>query len=82
MVVPLASAEDMSLTRVIDGDTVEVVQGSAVETIRLLGVDTPERGQHARCWIERLMAEANPFAHGFHGAMVKARLTTGKVRIA
>lgn len=33
------------LSRVIDGDTIEVLIGSATETVRYIGVDTPERGQ-------------------------------------
>ncbi len=30
------------VTRVVDGDTIEVRVGGAVETVRLLGIDTPE----------------------------------------
>lgn len=33
------------LIRVVDGDTIEVLIGSATETVRYIGVDTPERGQ-------------------------------------
>lgn len=39
--------------RVIDGDTI-VVGG---ETIRLVGIDTPEMPSHARCWGEALAGE-------------------------
>ncbi len=33
------------VTRVVDGDTVEVSRADVVERVRLLGIDTPERGQ-------------------------------------
>lgn len=33
------------LSRVVDGDTIEVLIGSTTETVRYIGVDTPERGQ-------------------------------------
>lgn len=34
--------EPMVVTRVLDGDTIQVRQGDRVLTVRLLGVDTPE----------------------------------------
>lgn len=33
------------VTRVVDGDTVEVSRDGVVERVRLLGIDTPERGE-------------------------------------
>ena len=33
------------VTQVVDGDTVEVSRDGVVERVRLLGIDTPERGQ-------------------------------------
>ena len=33
------------VTQVVDGDTIEVSRDGVVERVRLLGVDTPERGQ-------------------------------------
>jgi micrococcal nuclease len=36
------NSERISVKRVIDGDTIVVVQGSKQEKVRLLGVDTPE----------------------------------------
>lgn len=33
------------VTRVVDGDTIEVSRDGVVERVRLLGIDTPERGQ-------------------------------------
>ena len=32
------------MTRVVDGDTLDVTDGAASETVRILGIDTPERG--------------------------------------
>jgi micrococcal nuclease len=37
-----AEAEDGTVTRIIDGDTLEISYNSTVETIRLLNIDTPE----------------------------------------
>jgi endonuclease YncB( thermonuclease family) len=33
------------VTQVVDGDTIEVRRDGVVERVRLLGIDTPERGQ-------------------------------------
>lgn len=33
------------VTRVVDGDTIEVSRDGVVERVRLLGIDTPERGE-------------------------------------
>jgi micrococcal nuclease len=33
------------LSRVVDGDTIEVLIGATTETVRYIGVDTPERGR-------------------------------------
>lgn len=33
------------LIRVIDGDTIQVATGGVTETVRYIGIDTPERGQ-------------------------------------
>ena len=38
-------AERVLVTDVIDGDTVKVVRGRRQETVRLIGVDTPETGR-------------------------------------
>lgn len=43
----------LSGVRVIDGDTIDV----SGERIRILNIDTPERGDRARCDQERVMAE-------------------------
>ena len=37
-------AEGWIVTRVVDGDTLDVTKGASAETVRLLGIDTPERG--------------------------------------
>lgn len=41
------------VARVIDGDTLRMESG---EVIRMLGVDAPEYGHHARCAAERELA--------------------------
>ena len=38
-------AERVLVTDVIDGDTIKVVRGRRQETVRLIGVDTPETGR-------------------------------------
>lgn len=42
------------VTRVIDGDTLELVMGGREVTVRLIGIDTPERAQRGR--------DAEPFS--------------------
>ena len=37
-----ASAEDGTVTRVVDGDTIHVALGGQDETVRYIGIDTPE----------------------------------------
>ncbi len=39
---PLAVEANATVTRVVDGDTVQVQIGSVSESVRLIGVDTPE----------------------------------------
>ncbi len=53
-----SSAQDVRVTRVIDGDTVVVSGG---EHVRLIGVDTPERGD---CFSRAATAEARRLAGG------------------
>lgn len=50
---------DLPIKRVIDGDTVEVEAKSLAAlglptklSLRILGVDTPEKAPHAHCWYE------------------------------
>jgi endonuclease YncB( thermonuclease family) len=62
-----ASAEiyDYPITRIIDGDTVEFQAAflppplKPVLSIRVLGVDTPEKGVRAKCPEEALLGEAS-----------------------
>lgn len=42
---PGSSDAGWQVTRVVDGDTIEVSRDGVVERVRLLGIDTPERGQ-------------------------------------
>lgn len=39
------SAGDVALVRVVDGDTLDVRINGTEETVRLIGVDAPERGE-------------------------------------
>lgn len=39
------SVAGWQVTQVVDGDTIEVSREGVVERVRLLGIDTPERGQ-------------------------------------
>jgi endonuclease YncB( thermonuclease family) len=51
-----------TVTRVVDGDTVDVVlRGGARERVRLIGIDTPERGS---CFASSAAAEARRLALG------------------
>lgn len=45
MPVMPANVQRATLTRIIDGDTIEVSLNGVTESIRLIGLDTPERGQ-------------------------------------
>lgn|GEM_PF-840299 len=40
-----ASADTWTVSRIIDGDTVEVRSDGTMETVRVVGIDTPERGE-------------------------------------
>ena len=55
--------ESFDIVRVLDGDTIEILApflpnalGSTLK-VRILGVDTPERGWRAQCETERELAE-------------------------
>lgn len=67
-----ANPYDWKVTRVIDGDTVEVkVSFLPIElgdklSIRIGGVDTPEKGFRAKCVSEKLLGEqATTFTKNF-----------------
>lgn len=50
---PDAPGIPASVTRVVDGDTVEVAVGGAIEDVRYIGIDTPETvapGQPVECF--------------------------------
>lgn len=59
----MAIAQDYKILRVIDGDTVEIEAPflppplKNVLHLRVLGVDTPEKGFRAKCSSERDLAE-------------------------
>lgn len=58
----LANPYDYKVIRVIDGDTVEIeapflpIELKQVLKVRILGVDTPEKGKFARCDQENMMS--------------------------
>lgn len=58
-----ANPYDLRVIRVLDGDTVEIdapflpVELKQVLKLRILGVDTPEKGFRAQCEKEALLAE-------------------------
>lgn len=56
---PIAG-EEARVTRVVDGDTLKVTIGGRVETVRLIGVDTPET-VHPTKPVERFGKEASAF---------------------
>ncbi|MFN8445060.1 MAG: SH3 domain-containing protein [Caldilineaceae bacterium] len=42
---PVANAETAQVSRVIDGDTIEVLIAGTAHRVRYIGIDTPEQGQ-------------------------------------
>jgi micrococcal nuclease len=60
----LANPYDLRVVRVIDGDTVTIdapflpVELRQTLNLRIMGVDTPEKGSLAKCETERVKAEA------------------------
>ena len=56
---PCLAAERLSVrvVAVVDGDTIRAMIGEHVERVRILGLDAPELGEHARCRIEADLAE-------------------------
>jgi len=42
---PTASAELWTVTHVYDGDSMEVARDGVVDEVRVIGIDTPERGE-------------------------------------
>ncbi len=71
-VVPVEGAVEAGLVRVVDGDTIDVRIGALEESVRFLGVDTPERGHDGKP-AEPLYREATAF--------VERALTGGPVRL-
>jgi micrococcal nuclease len=67
-----AAHEQYRVVRVLDGDTIVVARGSSRDTIRLLGVDTPEV-HHPRKPVQCYGPEASAFT--------KARLDGQTVRL-
>jgi endonuclease YncB( thermonuclease family) len=55
---PATPAAEWRVARIIDGDTLEVTQGTRVERVRIDRIDAPERGTRASCDLERRRAEA------------------------
>jgi micrococcal nuclease len=74
--VAIANPYDFKVKRVIDGDTVEIDAPFLPKelgnhlSIRVLGVDTPEKGHRAKCELERNKADS------------ASLFTTNEVRVA
>jgi endonuclease YncB( thermonuclease family) len=74
------------VTRVLDGDTIEVRQGRAVEKIRLYGIDAPEKDQpygarasrFLRKQVLRQQVEIRPVARDRYGRTVALVLRDGQ----
>lgn len=58
------------VTRVVDGDTFHVSDAGRDITVRILGADTPERGQ---CWAKEATAFARTTLEGKHVRIVEDR---------
>src|SRR3954451_16257396 len=50
-----------TVTHVVDGDTVDVQLGNRIERVRVIGIDTPERGE---CWAPQATAATRSLAQG------------------
>ena len=57
---PASSVESAEVSRIVDGDTIKVILGSRSETIRYIGIDTPET-KHPNKPIECFGPEASLF---------------------
>lgn len=72
-------AHDWTITRVVDGDTVEFDAPFLPDplkkklSVRIFGVDTPEKGHRAQCEKERLAGEA---ASAYTKSLLKKSRTT------
>lgn len=56
-----------TVTRVIDGDTIDVMVGGTVQRVRLIGIDAPETvapGQPVGCWGPEASAKAKELMEG------------------
>ena len=60
LVSAVHAEEVATVTRVIDGDTIKVEVGGQIETVRLIGIDTPET-VHPRKPVEYFGKEASAF---------------------
>ena len=68
-------AQDCALLRVIDGDTVDLACGGAVQRTRLLGLDTPEKYSPAcRSEHQRALAAERHLASLLRGAAITAEI--------
>lgn len=60
---PISATEVVRVVAVVDGDTIKVSLGGGVETVRLIGVDTPET-VHPSKPVEFFGKEASTFTQG------------------
>ncbi|NLJ54881.1 MAG: thermonuclease family protein [Intrasporangiaceae bacterium] len=66
-------AEPITVQRVIDGDTIDVVQGSTVTRVRLLNVDAPET-KHPNEFVQCMGPEATRFLEDLLPVGTKVKL--------
>lgn len=80
---PTAYAYEWEILRVVDGDTIEIKNECFPKelklSVRVLGIDTPEKGSRAKCDKEAKLAEkASKFTKQFVGKNKKATFTNIK----
>ena len=66
--------ERARVTRIVDGDTIEVSLGGAIEDVRLLGIDTPESvkpDSPIECFGREASAAAEAFLSGADVTLVR-----------
>src|SRR3954469_4520379 len=66
---PAGQDEDGTVTRVVDGDTIHVAMGGRDETVRYIGIDTPESvkpGTPVECFAKAASAANHRLVDGRH----------------
>ncbi len=69
----LASSSAVLVTKVVDGDTIKVLMNDKTETVRIIGVDTPETvdpRKPVQCFGKQASDETKHFLEGKHVQLV------------